>query len=180
MSMIEDGTGAAFRAHVNKRNMLRTYATIESEVSHHSENFGDAYIWTASADINATDSILWLRNDSTTQSLIIDTIWVTSNVAGSWFIYCPVNATPDGTTVTGVNLNRRSGNVALATAKRDNTTASLANYIFYGHNLALETVPVDFRGSLILGYLDCVAVDITTEPTVLAQATILGYYHAID
>jgi hypothetical protein len=175
MAVIRDGDTMK-GARVTDENKVRTYTTVESEISFESETNGRAYSWTASADIDATDSILWLRNDSTTENLIIDFISISSNAAGSWFIYCPVNATPDGTTVTGVNLNRQSGNVALATCKRDNTTASLANYVFYGHSGAAETVQVDFHDSLILGYLDCVAIDITTEPA-LAQATIFGYYH---
>jgi hypothetical protein len=174
--LIEDGKGKGYKAEVNEKNQLQIHSITDVAIAEASETSGDAYAWTASADIDATDSILWLRNDSTTQNLIIDTISVSSDAAGSWFIYCPENVTPDGTTVTGVNLNRASSKVALATCKRDNTTAVLANYIFYGHNQAAQTVAVQLRGSVVLGYLDCIAVDITTEP-VLAQCTILGYYH---
>jgi len=174
--LLEDGTGKGYKAAVDSHNHLETHAIAELAIADASEKHGDAYAWTASANIGATDSILWLRNDSTTQNLIIDTISVSSDAAGSWFVYCPENVTPDGTTVAGVNLNRSSSKVALATCKRDNTTAVLANYIFYGHNAAAETVVVQLRGALVLGYSDCVAIDITTEPA-LAQATILGYYH---
>jgi hypothetical protein len=174
--IIEDGRGSGRKAEVDSHNHLKTHSVSELAIAEASEQDGDAYAWTASADIDATDSILWLRNDSTTQNLIIDTISISSDAAGSWFIYCPENVTPDGTTVTGVNLNRASSKVALATCKRDNTTAVLANYIFYGHNQVAETVVMQLRGALVLGYLDCVAIDITTEPA-LAQATILGYFH---
>jgi hypothetical protein len=177
--IIEDGRGSGRKAEVDSHNHLKTHSVSELAIAEASEQDGDAYAWTASADIDATDSILWLRNDSTTQNLIIDTISISSDAAGSWFIYCPENVTPDGTTVTGVNLNRASSKVALATCKRDNTTAVLANYIFYGHNQAAETVVMQLRGALVLGYLDCVAIDITTEP-VLAQATILGYFHPAE
>jgi hypothetical protein len=177
--LIDDGKGRGYKAEVDEHNHLWAHAVAELAIADASEKNGDAYAWTASADIDATDSIIWLRNDSTTQNLIIDTISVSSDVAGSWFIYCPENVTPDGTTVTGVNLNRASSKVALATCKRDNTTAVLANYIFYGHNQAAQTVVMQLRGALVLGYLDCVAVDITTEPA-LAQCTILGYFHPAE
>ena len=176
--IITDGH-SGLSAAVDNHNHLQVHAVSEVAIAEASEKHGDAYAWTASADIDATDSILWLRNDSTTQNLIVDTISVSSDAAGSWFIYCPVNATPDGTTVVGVNLNRASSKLALATCKRDNTTASLANYIFYGHNQAAQTAVVQLRGAVVLGYLDCVAIDITTEPA-LAQATILGYFHPAD
>ena len=174
--IIEGGTGNGFKAKVDEENKLATRAVVVTEMGHTSADDGDSYSWTASADIDATDSILWLRNDNPNKKLIIECIHVSSNVAGSWFVYCPENVTPDGTVVTGVNMNRQSGNVALATCHRDNETAVLANYVFYGHSMAADTKTFSFHGALVLGYLDCVAVDITTEPT-LAQCTIFGYYH---
>lgn len=173
--LIEDGLGTGNKVEVAHNNRLSTTAVVVTEMGNHSIADADAYSWTASADINATDSILWLRNDNTTKKLAIECIHVSSDAAGSWFVYCPANVTPDGTTVTGVNLNRSSSKVALATCKRDNTTTTLANYIYYGHSLAADTKTFSFHGALILGYLDCVAVDITTEPA-LAQCTIFGYY----
>ena len=177
--LIEDGVGSGNKAKVTPGNLLRTYAQTESEISYESESHGQAYSWTASKDINATDSIIWLRNDSTTHNLIIEEISITTDAAGSFFVYCPTGTTADGDTITGTNLNRSSGKVALATCRSDATGTTPANYILYGHCGTDETVLIDLKGSLILGYLDEVAVDITDEPG-LAQATILGYYHKID
>ena len=177
--IIEGGTGNGFKAKVDDHNKLMTRAVVSTELGYHSEEDGAAFSWTASADINATDSILWLRNDDPNRNLIVENVSVSSDAASSWFVYCPVNVTPDGTVVTGVNLNRTSGNVALATCHRDNTTAVLANYIYYGHNAAASTAIVQLRGALVLGYLQCVAIDITTEPA-LAQASILGWYSPIQ
>lgn len=174
--LIEDGKGTGYKAAVTSGNLLRTYSVIESEMTHTSEDEGKAYVWTASKDIDTTDSIIWLRNDSTTDELMIMSISVSSNAAGSWFIYSPTGTTADGDTITGVNLHRSSGNVAEATCRSDATGATPANYLYYGSNMASETICVNFHGALILGYLDEVAVDITTEPA-LAQATIMGYYH---
>ena len=171
---IQDGQ-TGYVAHVTEDNLLRTYAKTEDSISHESFDHESAYIWTGSKDIDTTDSILWLRNDSTTQNLVITCISVNSNAAGSWFIYCPTGTTADGDTITGVNLNRKSGSVALATCRTDATGATPANYIYYGSNMASQPVCVDFHDALVLGYLDEVAIDITTEPA-LAQATILGYY----
>jgi len=165
--------------HVTDDNMLRAYAQTESEISNSSESHGKAFAWTASKDIDTTDSIIWLRNDSTTENLIIECISVNNNAAGSWFIYCPTGTTADGDTITGTNLNRQSNHVALATCRCDATGTTPANYIHYGSSMASEEKTVEFHGSLVLGYLDEVAVDITTEPA-LAQATILGYYHTVD
>ena len=176
---IEDGAGGSAGARVTKDNMLRVYAQVESEISHTSENYEDSYVWTASKNIDATDSIIWLRNDSTSMKLIIECISVGSDVAGSWFIYSPTGTTADGDTITGVNLNISSGRPASATCRSDATGTTPAKYLFYGSNIASETIQVNFHGALILGYLDEVAVDYTTEPA-LAQATIFGYYHNIE
>jgi hypothetical protein len=178
--LIEDGKGTGYKAEVTNDNFLRTYSQMETEMSHTSEHHGGAYVWTASKDINATDSIIWLRNDSTTQNLVIECFHVSSDAAGSWFAYCPPGTTADGDTITGVNTNRSSGKVALATCRQDATGTTPANYIYYGHNIAAETVTVSLHGALVLGYLDEFAIDITTEPTVLAQATIFGYFHSIE
>jgi hypothetical protein len=178
--LIHGGTGNGYAAKVDEHNRFRTYATIESELSHASENHGASYVWTASDDINTTDSIIWLRNDNTTENLIIECISVNNNIVGSWFIYCPTGTTADGNVITGVNSNRQSGKVALATCRSDATLMTIANYVYYGASMASEDKTVEFHGGLVLGYLDEVAVDITTETTVLAQATIMGYYHSVD
>lgn len=177
--IINGGTGNGFSAKVTSDNLLRTYAQIETEMSHSADGDAGAYIWTASKDINTTDSIIWLRNDSTTQVLKIECFHVTNNAAGSWFAYCPTGTTADGDVITGVNLNRSSGKVALATCRADATGTTPANHIFYGAGMASETVTVSLHGALVLGYLDEFAIDITTEPA-LAQATILGYYHTVE
>ena len=166
-------------AHVTSDKMLHVYATVESEISHQSEVDGTAYSWTTSKDIDATDSIIWLRNDSTTENLIIQTISFNSTAAGTWFIYCPTGTTADGDTITGVNLNRQSGKVALATCRQDATGATPANYIYRGASMANEDKVINTYGALILGHLNEVALDVTTEPA-LAQATIIGYYHIVD
>ena len=176
---IEDGAGGSASVQVTSDNMLRAYAQVESEISHTSENNGDSYVWTASKNIDTTDSIIWLRNDSTSMQLIIECISVGSDVAGSWFIYSPTGTTADGDTITGVNLNRGSGRTASATCRADATGTTPANYLFYGSNMASEMIQVNFHGALILDYLGEVAVDYTTEPA-LAQATIFGYYHSIE
>ncbi|MCP4262808.1 MAG: hypothetical protein GY774_35665 [Planctomycetes bacterium] len=174
---IEDGTGNSYRVEVTDHNMMRTYAMVESEISHQSEVHEKAYSWTASKDIDATDCIIWLRNDSTTEDLIIQTIAISNDTAGTWFIYSPTGTTADGDTITGVNLNRGSGKLAEATCRADATGTTPANYIHYGASQAYQEEIVELHGSVVLGYLDEIAVDLTTEAGVLGQATIIGYYH---
>jgi hypothetical protein len=174
MIIRDPSTGSG--AKVNDEGMIHAYSVVHFDIAHVSREEGEAYIWTASKDINTTDSIIWLRNDDTARNLVIRGFRVNSNAAGSWFAYCPEGTTADGDEITGTNLNRGSGKVALATCRADATGTTPANYIHYGVGGASNDVWIDLFGTLVLGYLDEFAIDITTEPT-LAQATILGFYH---
>jgi hypothetical protein len=156
---------------------------------------GDAYTWTAvSADINTGDTGLYLVNDSTTEKLFITKIYVWADVAVQFKIHCPAYATPaGGSLVTGVNLNRTSGNVASATARADETASTFAaanvittvrnTYYSRGNGDDLVDIPaagqgqwIDYEGGLILGLHDSVAIDIIGESAAF-ECTIVGYYH---
>lgn len=174
--IINDGTGSGYAAKVSDGNMLMTRGANESFVSYASQEHGRAFMWSASKDIDATDNIMWIRNDDKDRMLRIVSVIVSSAGNGVWFIYRPTGTTPDGDAITGVNLNADSGVVALATCRCDATGVTPANYIHYGANIAYQQITIEFHGALMLGYLDELAVDFTTEVT-LAQCTILGYYH---
>jgi len=163
-------------ARITSEGLLRTYTVNESEVSHVSKVEKEAYSWSVSYNGGAADTILWLRNDNTAKDLIIETIVVGNSTTRSEFaVHCPVNATPAGTTVVGVNLNRGSGKVALATAVSDETNNAQLNVITRGKLFGnMELIPVN--GAIILGYQDCIAVDFVAASTI-AIATIKGYYH---
>jgi len=192
---IEDGMGGGHSARVDSKNRLRTYSVIEKEITHASEGEGGAYSWTsASADIDAGDTALYLVNNSTSSLLMIESIYVWANTATAFKIHCPAYATPaGGTLVTGVNLNRSSGNLANAIARTDETANTFAEtnviktvrntYYSRGNGDDLADIAaagpgitIDFYGALILGYHNSVAIDIIAETTAF-QCTIVGYYH---
>lgn len=170
---IKDGASGKV-AGVDSEGRLKTYSITLSEFALASRN-GDAYAWSASKNIDATDCILWLRNDSRTHILLVQTIILSSDAAGSYFVYSSTGTTADGDVVTGINLNRVSQKVAEATCRCDATGTTPANYIHYGHIPADTDIKIPLEGALILDYLDELGIDITDEPA-LAQATILGYF----
>jgi len=194
--IIEDGRGTGSTARVDSSNRLRTYGVYEKEITSVSENDGDAFTWTSvSADINTGDTALYLVNNSTSKLLSIESIYVWANTVVQFKIHCPAYVTPaGGTLVTGVNLNRTSGNAADATARTDETSNvfAAANVIktvrntYYtrgnGDDLADIAaagpgVNVEYFGALILGYHDSVAIDLIGE-TAAFECTITGYYHS--
>ena len=177
--LIEDGTGKGYKAKVNLENMLRVYAQVESELSHVSESHGDAYVWTATADWGADKNVIWLRNDSTTQNLIVDQMIITMAAAAIVEVWVGTGNTAAGTTVAGVNLNRGSGNSASATCKHTNTNVDTGTGMTLLMTLQLpatDATPVNFFNSLVLDYYDEVALNVITD-VASSSVNIIGYFH---
>jgi len=194
--LLDDGKGRGYKAEITNNNKVRAYATTEKEISYESEVNGEAYTWTAvSANVDTGDTGLLVCNDSATKKLIIQKIYVWADVAAQFKVHVPAYPTLAGTAVVGVNLNRASNNVADATAKADETgnTFAAANVIttlrntYYsrGNGDDNADIPaagqgqwVDYDGALVLGYHDCIAVDIIGESAAF-ECTIIGYFHSV-
>jgi hypothetical protein len=180
--LVEDGKGSGFKAQVTDHNMLRVYSMVETEMSHMSEVHGDAFIWSAGANWGADKNAIWLRNDNADKNLIIEGIFLGAVATAVISIYVGNGSTSGGTTVTGTNLNRGSGKIAEATCKHTNTNLDTPTdmtlvgsmYAPAGNRLA-----IDFKGALVLGYYDEVAVNIVTDIDML-YVNIMGYYHEVD
>jgi hypothetical protein len=180
--IIEGGTGNGYKVKVDEYNRLWVRATAESALHHESVEHGNAYAWTAvSADIDTGDTAILVCNDDPDKRLIIDHIFLWTDVAAQFKIHVPAYAAFDGTAIVGVNLNRTSNKIALATAKADDAQNAFvaANTILTVHTNELATdtfaVEVDMKNALVLGYHDTVAVDIIGESAAF-EATIWGYY----
>ena len=180
---IEGGTGNGCQAAVTCENKLRTYSTAESEISYESETHGRAYIWSAYVTPPADDNVIWLRNDSTTENLIVEQILIGSLLTSVQEIFIGSGTAANGTgyaTVTGVNLNGQSGKSALATCNSENGSADAGGS---GTLSSTHFVPVtgnitlNVQGSIVLGYLDEISINTLTNTTV--AASIIGYYHEV-
>ena len=101
-----------------------------------------------------------------------------SDTATQVIFHSPANTAPAGTVVTGVNLNRSSNHIADAACYRDETNNVRANVI--ANAIIQANVPAIFPadGTIILGYLDCFAIDFVTVGT-LGMATIRAYFHEV-
>ena len=102
-----------------------------------------------------------VKNTSTTQKLYINSIWLSSDVETRAVIHCPTTEFTDaGTSVTGVNWNRTSGNVAAATATRDETGNSQGDIVWTGEIAILgEPYVVRMHDAIVLGQGDSIGVD---------------------
>jgi hypothetical protein len=175
---IRDGTGGGHLAHVTSENKLRTYATIESEVSYESETNERAYSWTSSYNYDANDTILLLKNTSSTKNLIIDAALLSSDTTTQFISHYPSGTTLAGTEVTGVNLNRTSNLTAEVSCYQDETGNSRGDIEVQGFILANTSIILPFSGSVILGINSEFAIDFVTAGT-LGMVSIRGYFHEV-
>jgi hypothetical protein len=176
--IIEDGTGKGYSAQVDDQNLLNTRAVTKTELVSQSE-IGLAYSWSnISYSYTAGDTILLIRNDNPLLDLFIDNIFIQGAVATEVVIHCPtIVFTPTGTTVTGINMNRKSGTTSLSTAKANETANTQGDVVFRG---AIAAAPADpyliaLGGALILGNGQSVGVDYTTIGAA-ARVTIIGHF----
>lgn len=179
---IEDGKGTGNLAEVNELNQLETHAITESELVSESEE-GNGYSWSnVSYDYAAGDTILLVRNDSSSLNLHIDHIWVQGSTATEVVYHCPtLPFTPTGTAVTGVNLNRISGNIAPATAKANETANTQGAVVFRGAIAGASSDPyeVNLGGAIVLGNGQSIGVDFVTDGTA-CRVTIIGHFAEVS
>lgn len=175
---IVDGKGSGRRAEVDNKHRIKTLSTQISEM-HDSAADGLAYSWSnVTYNYDAADTILLVKNTSSTRTLEIIEIDVAGDTATEVIIHCPADVTsPTGTAVTGVNLNRTSGLTAEATAIADETTNTQANVIWRGRIAANTTFRLE--GFICtLGLNDSIAVDFVTDGGA-CNVTITGHYEDI-
>ena len=179
--IIKDGTGSGSVAKVTNEFLLRTLATMQSELSYRSESFGKAFSWAApNADLGADKNIIWLRNDSPTENLIIDQVIVGCVATADIEVYVSTGSTVGGAAIVGTNLNRSSSGVALATCRSANTNvdAGAGSTLLLSSYCGVLSVILPLKGALVLGYLDEVSINIVTD-IAGCNATIIGYYHSL-
>lgn len=172
---IVDGTGTGDQARVSPDHRVDVSSRTNPRIAYRSKNEADSYTWTSAFDHDAGDTILLLSNASTTKKIYVHAIFIGADTATEWLVHIPTYPTLAGTTITGVNTNLTSGNVADAEAYGDetgNTTGTTLASGFVGGN---ATIALEPSGSIILGYHHCIAVDLVTAGT-RGTTTIAGYF----
>jgi len=178
---IEDGTGLGYMAKVNDENKLETNAVSEPSFLYHNHEEGNAYVWNfPSYDAGAGDTVMFIRNDSNDPLHIHHIYLYTDNASLVTVHTISDGEVPAGTAVTGVNINRMSGNVALATAKQ-NETGNVGQGTILQTEYAESDTPLTLLKEdgyeIILGKNDCIAIDLVTASTAVTFGHIVGYFH---
>ena len=177
---IESGTGNGKLVGITDENRLLTDCVTEPNFLHFNSGEEQAYTWNYEAyDPTALDTVMFLRNDSNIP-LHIHHIYFYTDTATVINMHTISNGeTPTGTAVTGVNLNRNSGNLAVVTAIQDETGNSSQGTILETKYVAANedvTLLKENGYEIILGKNDCIAIDIVAD----AGSTfghIVGYFH---
>lgn len=178
---LEDGKGMGNIAEVDNNNRLQVFAVTQTEGTNAAED-GDSYSWAnATYDYAAADTILLVRNDSSTYDLHIDKIYISGDTATAVTVHCPTAAfTIAGTAVTGTNMNRKSGRVAPATAKANETGNTQGAIIFRGVIVANAAPYVlELDGSIVLGTGHSIGVDYVSDGGA-ARVVIFGHFSKLN
>lgn len=175
---IRDGKGRGFEAEVNKEQELVVRAITEREIEHASAS-GNAYIWTSGdQNIDATDTMLFIKNTGDIPLILDNLAVIGSNVACTWTIHTGADVTTPagGSVVTAINLNRSfASKAADAVARTDETAVADGDIISTFHTAAtVQASPIDLTG-LILGKGHYIQINQETTST-SGTVTIIGHF----
>ena len=175
---LEDGLGRGFLAQIDSEGHLVVDALNITEMSHTSDAHGLAFTWSSGTyDAAAGDTILLIKNTSSTRHLAIEVITLSSDTDTRVVIHLPTTEViPTGTTVVGVNLNTASNNTADATGIRDETNNAQGNIIWSGEiHAASDPYKVPTMGAILIGQNDSIAIDYVAD-VAACDVVIYGYF----
>lgn len=176
--IIEDGKGTGSKLGVKDgQALVTTMSAIQKATLR-----GDAYAWNSiSANIDATDVLLTVRNLSNERMLVINRLYVYVDVPTALDIHITTSATAfaTGTAVVGVNLNTSSAKVADAEAYTDDDGISQGSIILtlQTNELTTDIHPIDYptNDCIVLGTNGLISIDCIVE-SVAFECSIVGYF----
>ena len=134
---------------------------------------GDAFAWSWSYNSSANDTVIALRNDSASKTLVIDKIGITSDAAGEFQVH-HADLCTTGTTIVGRNL-MLGGGAPDATCIEDETANTKGNLLIemaIGADYTFVLYDVNIR----LGNQQVIGIDDLTGSTALTSGFIHGYF----
>ena len=173
---IEDGTGSGLRAKVDVCNRLTVKSVSFSESAQVSREDGLTYLWTSSYSAGTGQEVIYIKNTSTTQDLVIDKATVNGVLTGLFELNVAAG-TAGGTTITGTNANRTKNNTAAASTYGDASVTGITP----GVRIDMARIPANGRATmelndvLILGLSDAVSITYTGS-TSIVDIIVTGYY----
>lgn len=134
---------------------------------------GYAFVFdTGEITLAADDTAILIKNTTTERNFHIEEIEFLMDSSPGVVVHCPVVASPTGTAIVPVNMNRGSGVSAPATAVSKETTNTQANIIA---RRQFDQGVIYFGGGVILGNGNCIAVDVDAL-VMSAKIIVRGYF----
>lgn len=180
MGMIfEDGRGRGSKAGVSSDFRMETSTRSNSRSYYISRDDGQVYgVTSHDATAAAGTYILYFKNTSTSKDFYIDYIECGGVETALWKVWFVTGTAAGGSALTPTNLNKKSGNVASATVRGDDSITGLSTD---GQIGALRTPANDshllaFDDTVVLGTGDAIAIEYDAGTTGIAEVFMRGYY----
>ena len=126
----------------------------------------DTYSWTSRYNATANDYAFYLKNTNSNKDLNIREIFVFSSVKCDFSVKF-VTGTATGSTITGVNWNKKASETADVIAKNSGVTGLSADGDIIDIDVDADNREFyNFDGSLILGENDAIGIKVDATATV--------------
>jgi len=168
------------RVEVNSANELNVRAMTETALERASRE-GRAFTWDSTEqDIDAGDTMLFVKNTSTTPLRLSRAEINGSNVICTWTVGIgSATTTPAGTTVAAVNMNETFSSKAFGhTALHDETAVATANTSLRVKTPVTNTVHLDLSG-YVLNEGQYIQITQVTEST-SGSVCLVGYFDTVE
>lgn len=180
---IEDGTGKGYLASVNDNNQLRVSA-VTSTIEHYANhNQGRAYNLNFSVTpTSAGCCFLYMKNTDSEREISIEGVYIMTEADDYIdFKFDDVGTPSNGTVITPVNLNTRSGNVAIGSFQSGNQIKSLSGSVLVQrlyHANSAASVYTNFEQDIVLDTNGVLTAYIGTGGSFLYGTVVFNYHPA--
>ena len=176
MSITVKSPSTGTTAEVNENQQLEVHASVFSESHSVAKKSGGTFLWTSSFSADTADKVVYIKNTSKSQILIINKATVNGVLTGLFELHT-VTGTAAGTNITGANSNLTSGNTADVISMGDAAVTGLTNAsrIDMARIQAAGRATMELQDVLILGQNNAIAITYTGS-TAIVDIIVTGYF----
>jgi len=157
--LIEDGKGRGFKASVSSFLRLNVSSKSNPRIYYNSRVLGSAFTFVSEYSATSGDYVLYIKNTSTVNSLVISGVWASADENAKWCIE-KVEGVASGTDVVANPLNFSKKTTATADIKGSAAVTGLTKEatVAASRSMANTTIPMQFEDALIIGSSTAIAI----------------------
>lgn len=158
--IIEDARGRGYKASVSTVNRLNVSGKNADRSFYINRDNALSFNWTSTYSATNGDEIIYIKNTNKSADLNIENITLSAEAGRATFTLYEVSGTASGTSITGKNMNLKSGNIADVTSLGDAavTGITLGDKIDIISGIDDATSRVVLPSKLILGFNNAIAI----------------------